>query len=31
MGLNPVEYLREAVRRAIANPGTVTLPRNLLS
>lgn len=30
-GLDPVEYLREAVRRAIANPGNVTLPRDLLS
>ena len=30
-GVDPVAHLREAVRRAIANPGTVTLPRDLLS
>lgn len=28
-GLNPVEYLGTAVRRAIDNPGTVTLPCDL--
>jgi transposase len=28
-GLEPAGYLAEATRRAIANPGTVTLPRNL--
>ena len=28
-GLNPVEYLGTAVRRAIDNPGTVTLPSDL--
>jgi transposase len=28
-GLEPVGYLAEATRRAIANPGTVTLPRDL--
>lgn len=28
-GLNPAEYLRIALRRAIANPGTVTLPCDL--
>ena len=28
--VNPKQYLREAARRAIANPGTVTLPRELL-
>ena len=27
--LNPVEYLGTAVRRAIDNPGTVTLPSDL--
>ncbi len=30
-GVDPREYLAEATRRAIANPGTVTLPRDLLS
>lgn len=30
-GIDPREYLRKATRRAIANPGTVTLPRDLLS
>jgi len=30
-GVDPVAYLREAVRRAIANPASVTLPRDLLS
>jgi transposase len=29
-GLEPAAYLREATSRAIANPGTVTLPRDLL-
>lgn len=29
-GLEPSAYLREATSRAIANPGTVTLPRDLL-
>jgi transposase len=28
-GLEPAGYLAEATRRAIANPGTVTLPRDL--
>jgi transposase len=28
-GLEPAAYLAEATRRAIATPGTVTLPRNL--
>lgn len=28
-GVDPGEYLREATRRAIANPGTVTLPQSL--
>jgi transposase len=28
-GLEPAAYLAEATRRAIANPGTVTLPRDL--
>ena len=28
-GVEPAGYLAEATRRAIANPGTVTLPRNL--
>jgi transposase len=30
-GLEPAAYLREATQRAIANPGTVTLPAALLS
>lgn len=30
-GVEPAGYLAEATRRAIANPGTVTLPRDLLS
>jgi len=30
VGLDPAAYLEEATRRAIANPGTVTLPRDLL-
>lgn len=30
-GLEPAAYLAEATRRAIANPGTVTLPRDLLA
>ena len=29
-GLEPSRYLAEATRRAIANPGTATLPRDLL-
>ena len=29
-GLEPARYLAEAARRAIANPGTATLPRDLL-
>lgn len=29
-GLEPATYLREATRRAIAHPGKVTLPRDLL-
>ena len=29
-GVEPVAYLAEATRRAIANPGTVTLPRDLV-
>jgi len=29
-GVNPVTYLREGTLRAIANPGTVTLPGDLL-
>src|SRR3989442_15815225 len=29
VGVEPAGYLAEATRRAIANPGTVTLPRNL--
>jgi len=29
-GLEPVAYLTEATHRAIATPGTVTLPRDLL-
>jgi hypothetical protein len=28
-GAEPRNYLGEAARRAIRNPGTVTLPRNL--
>ena len=28
-GLEPAAYLAEATRRAIASPGTVTLPRAL--
>ena len=28
-GVEPRTYRREAARRAIRNPGTVTLPRNL--
>ena len=31
IGVNPAAYLAEATRRAIAQPGTVTLPRDLLS
>ncbi len=30
IGMNPAMYLREATRRAIAAPGTATLPRDLL-
>jgi transposase len=30
-GLEPAAYLAEATRRAIATPGTVTLPRDLLA
>jgi transposase len=30
-GVEPAAYLAEATRRAIANPGTITLPRNLLT
>ena len=29
-GIDAVTYLEEAARRAIANPGTVTLPRDLI-
>ncbi len=29
VGVNPATYLAEATRRAIASPGTVTLPRDL--
>ncbi len=29
--IDPRAYLAEATRRAITNPGTVTLPRDLLS
>jgi len=29
-GINPVTYLEEAARRAIANPGTATLPHDLI-
>ena len=29
-GHEPAYYLREATHRAIANPGTVTLPRDVL-
>ena len=29
-GVEPAAYLAEATRRAIANPGTVTLPRDLV-
>jgi transposase len=31
VGVNPKHYLREATRRAIATPGAVTLPRELLA
>jgi transposase len=31
VGVDPGVYLREATKRAIANPGTVTLPHNLLA
>jgi len=31
VGVNPKQYLREATRRAIATPGTVTLPREMLA
>jgi transposase len=30
-GINPAAYLAEATRRAIANPGTVTLPQTILT
>lgn len=30
-GLEPAAYLKEATRRAIASPGTVTLPRDLVT
>ena len=30
-GVDPATYLEEAVRRAIANPGTVTLPHDLIN
>lgn len=30
-GVDPAHYLAEATRRAIANPGTVTLPRDLVA
>jgi transposase len=30
-GLDPARYLAEATRRAIASPGTVTLPRDLVA
>jgi transposase len=30
-GVDPAEYLREASMRAIANPGTVTLPQSLVA
>ena len=29
-GVDPARYLAEATRRAIASPGTVTLPRDLV-
>ena len=29
-GIDPGTYIEEAVRRAIANPGTATLPRDLI-
>jgi hypothetical protein len=31
VGIEPAAYLAEATRRAIATPGTVTLPRELAS
>lgn len=31
VGVNPSTYLREAAKRAIANPGTVTLPHHILN
>ena len=31
VGIDPATYLAEATRRAIANPGTVTLPRDLVA
>lgn len=31
VGVDPAAYLAEATRRAIANPGAVTLPRHLVS
>ncbi len=30
-GVEPAAYLAEAARRAIANPGTATLPRDLVA
>jgi hypothetical protein len=30
-GLEPASYLAEATRRAIANPGAVTLPSDILA
>ncbi len=30
-GVEPAQYLRQAARRAIDNPGTVTLPADLLA
>jgi hypothetical protein len=30
-GVDPARYLAEATRRAIATPGTITLPRDLVA
>jgi hypothetical protein len=30
-GLDPARYIEEAAQRAIANPGTATLPHDLIS
>jgi hypothetical protein len=30
-GLEPASYLAEATRRTIANPGTITLPREIVA